>query len=535
MKHFAFIAAIAILCAGAGAQVITLPTTFAGGNGQSGNMFDIVATNAVDICQFDISLAGTTTIEVWTLTALGGYLGNEAIMGNWTLNTTAVGVIGNGIGVPTPVPLATPVPIAAGTTQAFYVTSSTGGILDYTNGTTAGAVFASDANISFLEGIGNAYPFGAVFTPRIFNGNIIYTLSGGSCATLPYQTNSGDASLDIDNVMSGGLAPAITTICVGQNASVNTSSSNVGLGWDLALDVGTLIPAPPGFLTGGGQAVNVNLASPSLFFLNGGAVLTLTTPYPGAFTLPVASPAPVVASAQAIHIAPGNPESFALSQGSQLDVTTGSTLTLLLGDDATQQVFFAAAPLCFGGTVAFYGAGYSDFFVNSNGEVSFTAGSTDFTATIGEWQTMMPRTGFAADFEPNNFGTIAVTAGGGADLTVNYLNMAEWGLGGAAGNLSYSIAFNGGLGLVEINNFTDNSGLWGVTPSVMGITMGAGGTNPPAITSWAALQGMPAGGTGTNTDSALEANAAGLINTPGVGTPMSVVFPTADGGTYAVN
>lgn len=172
-----------------------LTTTFAGGNGQNGNMFDIVGVTPVVITGFDVNLTGTATIEVYSITAGTTYVGNEANPAAWTLLGTAPNVVGAGAGVPTLVPLTLNVPINPAQQQGFYVTV-TAGTLAYTNGTVLGSVFASNADIQFLEGIGKAYPFGATFSPRVWNGRIHYvpgaaggfatkTLYGAGCYDLP--------------------------------------------------------------------------------------------------------------------------------------------------------------------------------------------------------------------------------------------------------------------------------------------------------------------------------------------------------------
>ena len=66
----------------------SLTTTFAGGNGQSGNMFDIVATNAagVTIKYFDVNLdAGVWDMEVYRLTNPGPYAPSVNTPGDWSL------------------------------------------------------------------------------------------------------------------------------------------------------------------------------------------------------------------------------------------------------------------------------------------------------------------------------------------------------------------------------------------------------------------------------------------------------------------
>lgn len=170
-----------------------LTTTFAGGNGQNGAMFDIVGVQPVVITGFDVNLTGTATIEVYMVTAGTTFVGVDTNPAAWTLLGTAPNVVGLGAGVPTPVPLVLNVPINPSQVQGFYVTT-TAGTLAYTNGTLQGAIFAQNSDIQFLEGIGKVYPFGGTFTPRVWNGRIHYLPgSGGGFATKsPYGTGCYD-------------------------------------------------------------------------------------------------------------------------------------------------------------------------------------------------------------------------------------------------------------------------------------------------------------------------------------------------------
>jgi hypothetical protein len=170
-----------------------LTTTFAGGNGQNGAMFDIVGLQPVIITGFDVNLTGTATIEVYSVTAGTTFVGNETNPAAWTLLGTVPNVVGAGAGVPTPVPLVLNVPINPAQQQGFYVTT-TAGTLAYTNGTLQGAVFASNSDIQFLEGIGKAYPFGGSFTPRVWNGRIHYVpgAAGGFATKTTYGTGCYD-------------------------------------------------------------------------------------------------------------------------------------------------------------------------------------------------------------------------------------------------------------------------------------------------------------------------------------------------------
>ncbi len=202
-----FAAAIAAVAALTLPAQSPLTTTFAGGNSQSGNMFDIVAVTPVVITGFDIHLSGSATVEVYAVTAGTSYVGNDANPSAWTLLGSAA-VVGAGIGVPTPVPLTLNVPINPAQQQGFYVTVTTG-VVQYTNGTSLGSVFASNSDIQFLEGIGKAYPFGGVFSPRIFNGRIHYTAgaSGGFAIKTLYGAGCYDSPRMAHEQFPGDTSP----------------------------------------------------------------------------------------------------------------------------------------------------------------------------------------------------------------------------------------------------------------------------------------------------------------------------------------
>ncbi|MEM6261856.1 MAG: T9SS type A sorting domain-containing protein [Bacteroidota bacterium] len=155
----------------------TLTTTFAAGNGQDGNMFDITAVSGiVQVDSFDVHINGTgsNTVEVYYVTGGGSYVGNETNAAAWTLLGSAT-VTGAGTGNPTRVPVGG-LTISPGQTFGLYVTSTTGGFA-YTNG---GAPITTIANndISLDLGVGKSYPFGLTFSPRIWNGIVHYSRPG---------------------------------------------------------------------------------------------------------------------------------------------------------------------------------------------------------------------------------------------------------------------------------------------------------------------------------------------------------------------
>ena len=170
----------------------SLTTTFVSNNGQSGNMFDIVALSDVSIENFDCNLdTGPWTVEVYVVSAGGTFAGNEGNAAAWTLIGTAT-VSGAGLGLSTGLGLSLGHSISAGQTQGFYVTCTNGTGMNYTNGTSQGAVFASDSNIQFLEGVGKAYPFSSTFTPRVWNGIIHYTTGPAVEPLVAATTGVGD-------------------------------------------------------------------------------------------------------------------------------------------------------------------------------------------------------------------------------------------------------------------------------------------------------------------------------------------------------
>ena len=181
-----------------------LTTTFASNNGQAGNMFDVRAVDrALTIECLDVNLdAGTWDLEIYTPTSGGSHVGIEQDPTAWTLVGTVTSVESFGANVPTPLPLNLGLTVDCGQQRGFYVTVTNGTSMNYTTGTgfQVGDVYASNADIEFLAGTGNVYPFANVFGPpsgsRVFNGNIHYAVqSGGLCGrAIPYGAGCGAAA-----------------------------------------------------------------------------------------------------------------------------------------------------------------------------------------------------------------------------------------------------------------------------------------------------------------------------------------------------
>ncbi len=214
------VALCALLVAPVAAQSLT--TTFASNNGQSGNMFDVVGLADVTVNDFDVNLdGGLWSVEVYVVSSGAPFSGNETNSSAWTLLATAT-VSSAGMNNPTNLGLNLGHTVPAGQTQGFYVTLNSGTVMNYTNGSSQGAVYASDANMQILEGVGKSYPFGSTFTPRVWNGTIHYTTGPPVGQLVATTTGVGDL------VLSGPDDPPGTT--EGYVLLSNETSGPIGLG-----------------------------------------------------------------------------------------------------------------------------------------------------------------------------------------------------------------------------------------------------------------------------------------------------------------
>lgn len=149
-----------------------LLTSFQGGNGQAGNMIDIVAHQPITVKAFDIHTYSNATVDVLVYTKKGTYKGFDKDENAWELICEAQ-VMGQGSPNPTHVAAehVTPVVIEAGQTQAFYITLTERSIR-YTNG----VVEVDDGIMAITSSAGKKYPFRDTYADRIWNGVVYYTV-----------------------------------------------------------------------------------------------------------------------------------------------------------------------------------------------------------------------------------------------------------------------------------------------------------------------------------------------------------------------
>ena len=240
-----------VLSAAAATAQSPLTTTFASNNGQSGNMFDVVALTDLTVKSFDVNVdAGTWDFEVYTLPSGQAYLPEVANAAAWTLVGSATGITSAGLNLPTQLPICANTFVPSGVTQAFYVTVTNGTSMNYTNGSTTGTLFASNADIEFYEGAGVAYPFASNFNPRVFNGNIYYDLGDTTAAGCFFPSpssvtsvGSGCGGMVLDEGSFYEEFASLTSVDL--SGMILTGTSN-GTGYQMTLAAGAGFTVPVG-------------------------------------------------------------------------------------------------------------------------------------------------------------------------------------------------------------------------------------------------------------------------------------------------
>lgn len=173
----ALLAAAVAMPAQSTAQSLT--TTFIGGNGFDGNMFDVqVLGGAVLVTGLDLHLSnvGSTTISLYTRP--GSFVGFESDPAGWTLMSQNV-VTSAGQNNQTFFDV-TDFELLAGATYGFYVAVSNSAVgMQYTDGSGPyGTDVFENGDLKIITGVGKSGPdfTGTTFTPRIWNGTIYYLL-----------------------------------------------------------------------------------------------------------------------------------------------------------------------------------------------------------------------------------------------------------------------------------------------------------------------------------------------------------------------
>ena len=145
---------------------------------------------------------------------------------------------------------------------------------------------------------------------------------GAGCATAEFQVNTNLSTVTLDSVQATQCTGAVTTLPVNGAGTAVFSSIQVGLGWEIAIAPGPLVPLSSGaFASPAGQIVNIDIAGVGVIFLFGGGIPSFTSPYPGSLTLPFTAPGlPQTSCVLMANLDPSHPDGLVLSQSCQLVV-----------------------------------------------------------------------------------------------------------------------------------------------------------------------------------------------------------------------
>lgn len=156
----------------------SLTTTSSSNNFSNGNMFDVSnnGTSSITITGFSQNfqqyLPDVTSFEVYTRS--GGLTTSSS---GWSLRNSTGSFTPQSRGTLTQLSFTSPVSITinAGETTGLYLRSDRNNA--YTNGTSVGAIAATNSNLTIYEGYGVSALFGVFYSPRIWNGTIFYSVN----------------------------------------------------------------------------------------------------------------------------------------------------------------------------------------------------------------------------------------------------------------------------------------------------------------------------------------------------------------------
>lgn len=197
-----------------------LSTLFAGGNGQTGNMFDVTAYTDITIDSFYVNVSSTGIMEVWW--RVGSYVGFTGSQAGWNLLGSA-NVVNSGTNVPDLLAVGGLV-IPAGQTYGLYVTFVSGSVA-YTNGNGTNQIYENN-DMKIETGYGGSY-FSLTFTPRVWNGTIHYTAGAPGCPSTLTPVNAFVQYANYDAALVNITSPVSASNL--NNVAVSVDIYNNGL------------------------------------------------------------------------------------------------------------------------------------------------------------------------------------------------------------------------------------------------------------------------------------------------------------------
>ena len=154
----------------------SLTTTSSSNNGSNGNMFDVSnnGTSSITITGFSQNFYDQSPVASFEVYTRSGGLTTSS--SGWSLRNSTGSFTPEVRDTLTQLSFTSPVSITinAGETTGLYLRSDANNA--YTNGTSVGAIAATNSNLTIYEGYGVSLLFGNFFSPRIWNGTIFYQL-----------------------------------------------------------------------------------------------------------------------------------------------------------------------------------------------------------------------------------------------------------------------------------------------------------------------------------------------------------------------
>lgn len=191
-----------------------LDTPLVGGDFSAGMMFDVVATNNIELNAIAFHTSATTTIDMSVYSRQGTYEGKETDESKWTLVDSKL-VDGQGGGKPTYFPFDAPIVLLEGDKRAFYIATTTGPFLrTSTTSATAGDEAYSNNDIIVQVGVGKKLGWdGEVTGSTIFEGVLsydIYFFPSISPTSSPSSSPSAAPTLSSMPTSSPSATPTMT-------------------------------------------------------------------------------------------------------------------------------------------------------------------------------------------------------------------------------------------------------------------------------------------------------------------------------------
>jgi hypothetical protein len=189
----------------------SLTTTFAGGNTNSGAIFEVVPSVDLIVTGFDTHVrnsggTGPATVEVyWRTGTVVGHANSDA---GWTLLAIDRAVLPAQLGMPSPVRVPRLL-LRAGTTYGFYTHVRSGQSMEYTNAAGPVTVSNADLQLTTYYGKGGQPSFtGPTVSFRQWNGTVYYTTD------LPASLTIEDATSTPQTAQIGALFSSLLSVRV---------------------------------------------------------------------------------------------------------------------------------------------------------------------------------------------------------------------------------------------------------------------------------------------------------------------------------